>query len=131
MTRFTSILALSLLATACATPDRAGVRNPEFFRKVAVQTEVESTRSYAEVARCFEAQAALLPLSVFVTDDAGSRITYRLRGFGYTFEEIEFAATPNGSRATVFIAPNLNAKWHEDFAKDRDAPLKACAADKA
>jgi hypothetical protein len=128
MTRFVSIFALCLITAACATPDRAGVRNPEFFRKVADQTKVESNRPYADFTRCFEERAALLPMSAFSSDQAGQRITYRLRGFGFTFEEIDFTATPTGSSATIFIAPNVDAKWREDFERDRHTPLKTCAA---
>jgi len=29
---------------------------------------------------------------------------------------------------TIFIAPNVNAKWRADFDRDRGAPLAACAA---
>lgn len=128
MKRFALILALSLIAAGCATPDRAGVRNPEFFRQVAKQIQIDSRRPYAEFARCFEAQAALLPMSNFSDDEASQRSTYRLRGFGFTFEEIDFSATNGGSRATIFLAPNLNAKWLKDFARDRQGPLEACAA---
>jgi hypothetical protein len=121
-------IALALLLSACATPDRAGVRNPEFFRQVATQSSLESTRPAAEVARCFEEQAALLPMTSFVRDEAAGVTTYRLRGFGYTFEEIDFQTVASGSRMTIFIAPNVNAKWREDFERDRRTPLEACAA---
>jgi len=79
------------------------------------------------VARCFEDRAALLPMSSFIADAAAGQTTYRLRGFGFTFEEITFEAMPTGSRAIVLIAPNVNAKWREDFARDRGAVLSACA----
>ncbi len=57
--------------------------------------------------------------------------TYRLRGFGYTFEEIDFQTTAIGSRLTVYMAPNVNAKWREDFERHRAAPLRACASSPA
>lgn len=129
MRRIAIPFTLALLTTACATPDRAGVRNPEFFRQVATQTTLESARPAAEVATCFEAHATLLPLSEFVRQEAAGLTTYRLRGFGYTFEEIDFQTAANGSRMTIFIAPNLNAKWREDFERDRGAPLRDCSAD--
>lgn len=128
MKRIAFTLAIALLTSACATPDRAGVRNPEFFRQVATQTALESARPALDVARCFEEQATLLPMSAFVRDDAADLTTYRLRGFGFTFEEIDFRATPGGSRMTIFIAPNVNAKWREDFERDRGGPLRECAA---
>jgi hypothetical protein len=129
MKRLTLILALALTTTACATPDKAGVRNPDFFRKLATQTEMVSNRLAAEVASCFEERASLLPMSRFATDSATGRTTYRLRGFGYTFEEIDFDPAPSGARITIFIAPNVDDKWRTDFARDRGAPLKACAAE--
>ena len=128
MKRIALPIALALLLGACATSDRAGVRNPEFFRQVATQYSLESTRPAAEVAQCFEEQAALLPMTRFVRDEAAGVTTYRLRGFGYTFEEIDFQTAASGSRITIFIAPNVNAKWREDFERDRHTPLAACAA---
>jgi len=127
MKRIALTLALALTTAACATPDQAGVRNPEFFRQVATLTTLESNRSAGDVARCFEERATLLPMSAIVSDEAPGRTTYRLRGFGFTFEEIDFVATPKGSRMSIFIAPNVNEKWREDFERDRAVPLRACA----
>jgi hypothetical protein len=121
-------MVLCLMVTACAAPDSAGVRDPALFRQVALQSTVDSPGPYTDVARCFEDQAALLPMTSFIPDEAAGRTTYRLRGFGYTFEEIEFARTATGSQATIFIAPNLNDRWHQDFERDRGATLNACAA---
>lgn len=127
MKRVALTLMFALTITACATPDRAGVRNPEFFRRVATQSTIESQLPPTEVARCFEARATLLPMSRFEFDEPSGRTTYRLRGFGYTFEEIDFEQTQTGSRMTIFVAPNVNARWREDFARDRGAPLNQCA----
>ncbi|ESQ73994.1 hypothetical protein [Asticcacaulis sp. AC402] len=120
-------LILAIALTGCATPDRAGVRNPEFFRKVATQTSLESPLAAKVVAACFEEKADLLPMSKFTRDEASGRTTYRLRGFGFTFEEIDFEDTVSGSRMTIFIAPNVDSKWRKDFERDRGNPLKACA----
>lgn len=128
MKRFALPIALALLTTACATPDRAGVRDQEVFRQVANQTILDSARPAADVARCFEDRAALLPMSSFVQGAASDGTTYRLRGFGFTFEEIDFQTAPSGSRMTIFLAPNVNAKWLADFERDRAAPPRACAA---
>jgi len=128
MKRTTLMLALGLVTAGCATTDRSGIRNPDTFRQVAERSVVESARPYTDVARCFEDRAALLPMSSFIADAPSGRTTYRLRGFGFTFEEITFETTPTGSRATVLMAPNVNAKWREDFARDRGAVLNACAA---
>lgn len=127
MKRVAFTLTLALAISACATPDRAGVRNPEFFRQVATQTTFESNVPPSEVAQCFQARAALLPMSHFEFDAPSGRTTYRLRGFGYTFEEIDFEPTQTGSRMTIFIAPNVNAQWRDDFARDRGGPLNLCA----
>lgn len=127
MKRSALIPTLALTLAACATPDRAGVRNPEFFRQVATETTVESNRPAGEVARCFQERATLLPMSRFVADEASGRTTYRLRGFGYTFEEIDFDPASTGSRITIFIAPNVDERWRADFVRDRGAPLNACA----
>ncbi|MDX2235893.1 MAG: hypothetical protein NW200_15440 [Hyphomonadaceae bacterium] len=123
-------LALALSTAACATTNPTGVRDPDEFRRVAQRTVIESALPYADVARCFEDRAALLPMSSFIADEAAERTTYRLRGFGYTFEEIAFEAAPGGSRATVLMAPNLNTRWREDFARDRGAALALCATGK-
>ncbi len=119
-------LALGLAAAGCATQDRSGIRDPDDFRLMAERTTIDSARPHGDVARCFEARAALLPMSSFTAEEG--RTIYRLRGFGFTFEEIHFEETPTGSRVTILMAPNLNAKWRRDFARDRAAPLEACAA---
>ena len=119
--------ALALLASACAAGD-AGIRDPDTFQKVALRTEVSSRQDYAELARCFEDRAALLPMTSFIADPSGPAITYRLRGFGFSFEEIRFApASGGGSTATALLAPNLDGNWRRDFDADRLAPLRACA----
>jgi hypothetical protein len=128
MKRIAMTIVLGLVCTGCATTERTGVRDPEEFRQVAERSFVESVLPYTDVARCFEDRAALLPMSSFIADQAAQRTTYRLRGFGFTFEEIIFEATPAGSRATILMAPNLNAKWRADFARDRGDVLTACAS---
>lgn len=120
---------LTIAASGCATPDKAGVRNPEWFAKVAERSVVTSDQPFQQLAQCFEKNAELLPFTEFVGSPDQSLVTYRLRGFGYTFEEIAFeAAAGGGSTATVLIAPNLNERWRSDFTQDRLEPLQACAA---
>jgi hypothetical protein len=128
MKRIACALVLGLVTAGCATTDRSGIRDPDQFRQVAERRIIESVRSHTDVARCFEERAALLPMSTFIADEPSQQTTYRLRGFGFSFEEILFEATPTGSRATILMAPNLNAKWRDDFARDRGAVLSACAA---
>lgn len=66
-------------------------------------------------------------MSSFVVDETAQRTTYRLRGFGLTYEEITFEATVAGFRATTFLAPNLEPRWYRDFERDRGGVLNACA----
>ena len=120
---------VAVVASGCATPDKAGVRNPEWFAKVAERSVLKSDRPFDQVAQCFEKNAQLLPMTQFVDSADQSGVTYRLRGFGFTFEEIAFEASAGGgSTATVLIAPNLNAKWRSDFMQDRLEPLQSCIA---
>lgn len=119
--------AIGLLLAACASADKAGIRDPEDFRRVARQVEFASPLPPADVARCFEERAALLPMSVVRPGDDASRWTYRLRGYGFTFEEIDFAAAAGGSTITTRLAPNLDRRWQRDFERDRLAPLRRCA----
>lgn len=120
---------IGFLATACAAPDKAGVRDPERFSLIAERSIVTSDRTLHQLARCFEEAADFLPMTRFHGMDAADGLTYRLRGFGHTFEEITFRASADGgSTATVLIAPNLNEQWRADFVQDRLEPLKACAA---
>lgn len=122
-------LSAACLLAACATPDKAGVRDPAMFPLVAERSVVTSDRDYVELARCFETRGEFLPMTRFISAESGDAELYRLRGFGFTFEEIAFAGRPGGgSEATVLLAPNLNSKWRADFAKDRLAPLEACAS---
>lgn len=120
-------LCLLVLAAGCAAPE-SGVRDPADFTARADRTTIASPRPAAEVAACFEREAAHLPGAAFAAAPDGGA-TYTLRGFGYTFEQALFEPNPaGGSTATVLLAPGLNARWREDFARDRLAPLRACAA---
>jgi hypothetical protein len=68
-------------------------------------------------------------MSSFADDPQTGGKTYRLRGFGRTYEEIHFSPAPHGgSVAQVLIAANLSPKWRQDFARDRGAMLDACAS---
>lgn len=115
------------LAGCAATP--AGIQGFDAF---VISTPVEvlgSTKSFREVANCFEQQASFLPLSEFSRDDStqgASSFTYRLRTSGLWFEQIRITQQPNGSRVEMLIAPNLNAKWRAQFDRDRVAPLQRC-----
>ncbi len=122
-------LGLASSIAGCATRE-SGVRDPVRFREIAEITEISSLIPPDKLAACFEDTAALLPMSVFRTDPATGVVSYRLRGFGYTFEEIDFfpGADPVGTQITVRLAPGVNAKWRRDFERDRMAPLQACAA---
>lgn len=122
-------IALTVLATACATAKESGIRDPERFRAIAEQTSLTSKSAPESVARCFEDKAVLLPMTSFNTDQATGTTTFRLRGYGYTFEEIDFVVNQDGgSSITIFLAPGVNAKWRRDFEAGRLAVLRSCAA---
>ncbi|MCA3694717.1 hypothetical protein [Aquidulcibacter sp.] len=122
-------IALTVLATACATAKESGIRDPERFRAIAETSTLTSTSAPEKVARCFEDRAVLLPMTTFNKDEASGTTTYRLRGYGYTFEEIDFVANQDGgSVITTFLAPGVNAKWRSDFEVGRLAVLRSCAA---
>lgn len=42
------------------------------------------------------------------------------------FEEVRIMSEGGGSRAEWPIAPNLDAKWLDQFERDRGAPLRQC-----
>jgi hypothetical protein len=118
-----------LALTGCATAPESGIRSPSRFQEIAERTELISTLAPAAVARCFEESAALLPMSAFLSTHDERGVTYRLRGFGYTFEEIEFAPSADGgSNITVKLAPGVNGRWRRDFERDRLSVVSRCAA---
>ncbi len=124
--------ALALALAACGPAREAGVADPDAFLAQASGPVVASSRDAAAVAGCFEARAALLPMSAFAADPATGGSVYRLRGFGRTYEEIRFLpAAGGGSSAQVLIADNLNDRWRAGFARDRGATLAACARGEA
>ena len=125
MTRFLLIATVALMA-ACTAPE-SGIRSPAEFAERANRTEVTSARPALTVARCFQDTAALLPFSSMLTDADGKGATYRLRGYGFSFEEIRFRPAAAGSLATVLVAPGVNARWMADLERDRLAALRACA----
>lgn len=119
-------LGLALIAAGCAARE-SGIRDHGEFRRVATSSALDSARGPAELAECFRDRAALLPMSEFRAE--GDSTVYRLRGFGFSFEEIVFAPRPGGgTRATIRLAPNLDGSWHADFERDRGAALRLCAA---
>ncbi|MDX2238541.1 MAG: hypothetical protein NW203_13345 [Hyphomonadaceae bacterium] len=127
MKRMLALTALFTIALAGCATHETGVRDPQIFRAVADRFVLLSERPHAEVAACFQERAALLPMSAFVAA-SDQQIIYRLRGFGYTFEEIDFDASNAGSMVTVMIAPGVNDRWRRDFTRDRLRPLQDCAA---
>lgn len=121
------LLALLSLLAACAAPE-SGIRDPKDFAARAERTEITSAKPPLALARCFQDTATLLPFTTLLTDADGKGATYRLRGYGYSFEEIRFRpGTGKGTQATVRLAPGVNQKWRDDFAADRLGPLRRCA----
>lgn len=122
-----NVLAAGFALLAACTAPESGVRSPADFNARARQTEVASRRPALTVARCFQDQATLLPFSAILTDPDGKGATYRLRGYGYSFEEIRFRPAARGSVSTVLVAPGLNSRSLADLERDRLSVLRACA----
>ncbi|MBI1251464.1 MAG: hypothetical protein GC189_08335 [Alphaproteobacteria bacterium] len=127
MKRLLLLAAIFIISLAGCATRPSGIRDPQAFRAQAEREVIASARAHTDIAACFRDTAALLPMTDLI-EVSPAQTTYRLRGFGYTFEEIDFAAAPGGSAITVLLAPGVNARWRRDFANDRLAPLRACAA---
>jgi hypothetical protein len=128
MIRYAMAGALVLALSGCVATE-SGVRSPARFQDIAERTQIDSALSPAAVARCFEDHAALLPMTAFVPTHEGPGVLYRLGGFGFSFEEIEFAPSADGGSAiTIKLAPGVNARWRRNFERDRFAVVSRCAA---
>lgn len=132
MNRLLPFFAISIATLAACSTTESGVRDPSRFREIAERSVIASALPETELVACFRDTADFLPSTEFLPprNDAGT--DYRLRGFGFTFEEIEFRPAPGGgSTATLLLAPGVNQKWRRDFQRDRVEPLRACASGEA
>ncbi|MDX2222370.1 MAG: hypothetical protein SFV21_06460 [Rhodospirillaceae bacterium] len=121
------LLMTALFLTACAAKE-SGIRDPIRFREVAERTVIMSVRSTENLIACFRENAILLPTTEFIPGDDVDSTLYRLRPFGFTFEEIMFRpAADGGSTAELLLAPGVNARWRRDLELGRLQPLLNCA----
>jgi hypothetical protein len=119
-----AVLALSILAGCASTP--AGSSGYDAFMVDSSPTSLSGSRDAVQAAQCFEDRAKFLPLSTFSRDASTNTFTYRLRVSDLWFEQVRIMPEGAGSRAEWRIAPNLDAKWLDQFERDRKAPLHQC-----
>ncbi|TAD91648.1 MAG: hypothetical protein EAZ99_03115 [Alphaproteobacteria bacterium] len=121
-----SLTAVSLLA-ACAA-QRVGYGDRATLLAEGDSVVIASTLSAAALARCFETDATLLPLSVVRLEPDLGRSLYRLQGFGLWLEEAIFRDLPTGGSEVQYHWPaNYDARWRSQLERDRLGPLRACA----
>jgi len=119
-----AVMGLSLLAGCASTP--AGSAGYDAFMVDATPAHLSGSRDAVQAAQCFEDRATFLPLSTFSRDASSTTFTYRLRVSDLWFEEVRITPEDAGSRAEWRIAPNLDAKWLDQFGRDRMGPLRQC-----
>lgn len=125
---FTTAAALTALAVSsgCAAP-RVG-QGAADFEATAKEVVLQSPRTAGALARCFETEARLLPLSVLRYEPDLDQTTYRLQGYGLWFEEASFRDLEGGGSEVRFRhAANYDRRWLENVQVDRLAPLRECA----
>lgn len=121
------ITAILPLVAGCTPSHVGGVRGQTAFAATA-RIEIHNSRhAAADMAACFRKSAKFLPKSRFTAEPDGSA-RYRLAGHGLWFEEIDFMATPTGSRIEVRSSAAYDARWIARLARDRLEPLGACLA---
>ncbi|MFY8106803.1 MAG: hypothetical protein ACOVKO_07790 [Elstera sp.] len=131
MLRMLAPLLTSFGLLACAAGAQVGEKSAKNFAERTEVLTLTSTVPAAQVARCFEAQARLLPLST-VTYEADTRLyRYRLKAYDLWLEEAEFSdKSTGGSHVQFRYAANYDAGWRSMLERDRLAPLKACTEQK-
>lgn len=123
------VLALAIASAGCAAP-RVGHAHASEFAAQAVEVVVGSPRPAGAVARCFETEARMLPLSVLRYEPDLQQTTYRLHGYGLWLEEAAFRDLPGGGSEVRFRhAGNYDRRWLANVEADRLAPLRRCAAE--
>lgn len=117
----------AILMSGCAAP-RVGHSAASEFATQAVEIVLASSGSAGEVARCFENEARLLPLSSIRYEPDLQQTTYRLQGFGLWLEQASFRDLPQGGSEVQFrYAQNYDRRWLQNVERDRLAPLRRCA----
>jgi hypothetical protein len=127
MLRLLAPVLTSLGLVACAAGAQVGEKSAKDFSERTEVVNLTSQAPAAQVARCFETQARLLPLST-VTYEADTRLyRYRLKTYDLWLEEAEFSDTATGGSQVRFrYAANYDAGWRRMLERDRLGPLKAC-----
>lgn len=112
---------------ACAAAPQVGEKTAGEFTQHAETLTFTSTQPAARVARCFEREARLLPLSTLVYEADTRIFRYRLKAYDLWLEEAEFSDDPlGGSRVLFRHAGNYDTGWRTMLTRDRLDPLKAC-----
>jgi hypothetical protein len=120
-------LASVVLSSGCAAP-RVGQENAADFAAHSTEVVLRSPRAAGAVARCFETEARLLPLSVVRYEPDLNQTIYRLQGYGLWLEQASFRdLAAGGSEVRFRHAANYDARWLENVEEDRLAPLRHCA----
>jgi hypothetical protein len=118
-------IVITVLFAGCASAP-SGSAGYDAFLAEATPSVMTGSRSASAAAQCFEEQAKFLPLSEFSRDSQAGGFTYRLRVSGLWFEQVRITADGAGSRAEARLAPNLDARWHASFERDRASALRMC-----
>ncbi|MEY2876394.1 MAG: hypothetical protein RLZZ373_3765 [Pseudomonadota bacterium] len=122
----TSIACAALMALSGCAATPAGIEGHVDFVARSAPVLLAGSQPPAAAAQCFEEQARFLPLSEFSRDVAAGTFTYRLRVSGMWFEQVRIAAHGSGSQAEIRLAPKLDARWQNQFDRDRAGVLRHC-----
>jgi hypothetical protein len=123
-----AVVAALLLSGGCAA-QRVGHASGAELQAAGVESVIVSEQSAGALARCFESQARLLPMSSLRYEPDLQQTTYRLAGYGLWLEEASFRDLPAGGAEVRFRhAGNYDARWLENVERDRLEPLRRCAA---
>lgn len=125
--RFALALFSAVFLSGCAAVP-GGIHGYDAFMRQTPALRLAGARPAGPAARCFQERATFLPLSEFVDERDSQGFIYRLRVAGLWFEQVRITEQDGGSRAEVWIAPNLQARWTDQFNRDRGAALAACLA---
>lgn len=119
------ILSACALIAGCASQPAGSAGYGAFLAESSPQSIV-GNRPFAVAAQCFEERGKFLPLSEFSRDSQAGTFTYRLRLSGLWFEQVRISADGSGSRAEARLASKLDARWRDDFERDRISVLQQC-----